>query len=138
MQSSTRNFLSLLSWTLRLGVSPFLAGLNRSMTDSDPRLAPQIQWTWIPSGTWGTQITLETMANLARRGARNPKVKAYAETCETCSVTQSQASPTTIADHRAIAGSGTFETVHCLDSALRSVFHYRDEIEEIVRTPAFM
>src|SRR5712691_8043872 len=105
MRSSTLNSLLSLHSILKLAQSLSSVGLNRSMTDSDPRLAPQIQWTWIPSGTWGTQITLETMANLARKGARNPKVKAYATYAETCAVTTSQASPTTVTDHRDIAGS---------------------------------
>ena len=51
------------------------------------------------------------MANLARAGARNPKVKAYAET---------------------IQNPGN------VDSYIRPVYVYRDENEEIVRTPEFM
>ena len=55
------------------------------------------------------------MANLARKGARNPKVKAYATD--------------SFQNDGSVAG---------IDRVLRSIFHYRDEIEEIVRTPAFM
>jgi len=51
------------------------------------------------------------MANLARAGARNPKVRAYAK---------------------------TIPSPYQIDETLRSVFRYRDEEEEIVRTPEFM
>jgi transglutaminase-like putative cysteine protease len=51
------------------------------------------------------------MANLAREGARNPKVKAYAKTIQ---------NPESVASY------------------LRQVYQYRDEDEEIVRTPEFM
>jgi transglutaminase-like putative cysteine protease len=51
------------------------------------------------------------MANLAREGAQNPKVKAYAE---------------------------TISSPYRIDETLRRVYRYRDEDEEIIRTPEFM
>jgi transglutaminase-like putative cysteine protease len=51
------------------------------------------------------------MANLARAGAENPKVREYAQ---------------------------IIQSPYAIDSALREVFRYRDEEEEIVRTPEFM
>jgi transglutaminase-like putative cysteine protease len=56
-------------------------------------------------------VTLEVMANLARQGAQNPKIRDYAES---------------------IPGP------YAIDSVIRSLYRYRDENEEIVRTPAFM
>jgi transglutaminase-like putative cysteine protease len=56
-------------------------------------------------------VTLEVMANLARKGATSPKVRAYAE---------------------------TIQTPQKIDETLRPIFQYRDEDEEIIRTPEFM
>jgi len=52
------------------------------------------------------------MANLARQGARNPKVRAYAAT--------------------------NIQTPGMVDERIRGIYRYRDEEEEIVRTPEFM
>jgi transglutaminase-like putative cysteine protease len=51
------------------------------------------------------------MANLARMGSVNPKVKAYAE---------------------------NIQSPYAIDRVLREVYQYRDEAEEIIRTPQFM
>jgi transglutaminase-like putative cysteine protease len=51
------------------------------------------------------------MANLARAGAQNPKISQYAQ---------------------------SIQTPYAVDSVLRDVYRYRDEEEEIVRTPEFM
>ena len=51
------------------------------------------------------------MANLARAGAQNPKVIEYAR---------------------------SIQSPYSIDILLRPVYHYRDEAEEIVRTPDFM
>lgn len=56
-------------------------------------------------------VTLEVMANLARQGAQNPKVRDYAQ---------------------------SIGTPYAIDGVLREVYRYRDEEEEIVRTPEFM
>jgi hypothetical protein len=109
--SLIRNSLTLFSLIPKLGPSRSFHGSNPSLTDYDPNLAPHIQWTTIPGGKWGTQITLETMANLAREGAQNPKVKAYA---------------------------ASIQTPYAIDGVLRPLYLYRDEEEEIVRTPEFM
>jgi transglutaminase-like putative cysteine protease len=81
------------------------------MTDYDPRLAPQIQWTWIPGGVWGTTITLETMANLARTGSKSDGIRSIAD---------------------------SLPDVGFVDSVLRPIYRYRDEFDEIVRSPEFM
>ena len=56
-------------------------------------------------------ITLEVMANLARMGAQNPRVREYAE---------------------------SIQSPYAIDAVLRPIYQYRDEDEEIVRTPEFM
>jgi len=111
MLYSPRHLKNLSRLTLKSVPNHSYRGLPLSLTDSDPRLAPLIQWTTIPGGIWGTKITLETMANLAKEAANQKRVRHYALAC------------------------GDWNGV---DLWIRNHFVYREEEEEILRTPEFM
>jgi hypothetical protein len=81
------------------------------MTDEEPYYANQIKWQSIPGGHAGTAATLHTMARMARDASYNPDFQAFAR---------------------------QFHSTEDLDSWLRNHFTYRDETEEILRTPMYM
>jgi transglutaminase-like putative cysteine protease len=81
------------------------------MTEDDPTLSRQIRWSEIPDGRAGTHRTLKTMAEMARQAARDPKFYSFAQ---------------------------QFSGLSDLESWMRDHFTYRDEHEEVLRTPRFM
>ena len=87
------------------------------MTDLDPNLAGMIRWGTIPGGIWGTQITLETMASLARAGSRDvpPLVASIVP-----------------------RGGDVPGIVFAFDRFLRHHFVYREERDEVLRDVPFM
>lgn len=97
--------------TLKSGRNLSLHGSNHSMTESDPRLRPLIQWETIPAGVWGTLQTLEVMGNLSRQGSQNDRLRTLAFDCG---------------------------DVGGVDGWLRSHFVYRPEENEVLRSPEFM
>lgn len=80
-------------------------------TDDDAYLSARIHWGAIPEGRAGTARTLQTMAELARDAARDPRFQQFAR---------------------------QFSDVLELEQWMRDHFTYRDEQEEILRTPMFM
>ena len=81
------------------------------VTESDPFLQPNIRWRNIPVGRPGTKITLQTMVALAREAVHQPEFRQFA---------------------------AQFSSLEDLESWTRERFVYRDENEEVVRTPMFM
>lgn len=91
-----------------------LAGSNSDSiapTEEDTYLAPQIHWQTIQPGRKGTELTVKTIAAAARQDASNPNIQQFAR---------------------------QFQSLDGLEKWVRDHFVYRDETEEIFRTPAFM
>jgi len=86
------------------------ANSSLSTTESDPFLMRNTKWSWIPGGPAGTLITLEAMANLARKGLND----AY---------------PFAIACIENVDAL----TIRKVDGFLRSSFVYREEENEVLR-----
>jgi hypothetical protein len=83
-----------------------------SMSDDDPMLAPQIRWKAIGDGRSGTRQTMDWMAELAREALDDPAFVKFVHQY--------------------------FSSVEDLEAWTRSHFTYRDEREELLRTPVFM
>jgi transglutaminase-like putative cysteine protease len=81
------------------------------MTEDDVVLNRQIKWGSIPEGRAGTYRTMQTMAALARQAATDPVFIKFAR---------------------------QFSGIDDLESWMRDHFTYRDEHEELIRTPRFM
>src|SRR5262245_39935598 len=81
------------------------------MTEDDVYLSRRIKWGQIPEGRMGTRRTMETMAQLARESARDPLFQKFVK---------------------------QFTGLHDLERWTRDHFVYRDEHEELIRTPLFM
>jgi|SRR5215831_7060862 len=84
---------------------------NIPMTDDDVYLNSMIHWATIPDGQAGTRRTMETMAQMAREATQDPFFVQFAR---------------------------QFSSLGELESWMRNHFVYRDEHEEILRTPVFM
>lgn len=81
------------------------------MTEDDVYLNQRIHWGSIPEGRPGTQQTMQTMARLAREATRDPVFVEFIR---------------------------QFGTLNDLETWMREHFTYRDEHEELIRTPRFM
>src|SRR5262245_10509847 len=110
------NFPHLSRWMRRLGAMNTAHSSNPSTTDSDPSLAPRIQWSHIPSGPEGTRQTLAVMARLAKAAASDQN----------------------FVDRILYWFGGVGAGIDSIDSGIRSIFRYRSENEEVVRTPQAM
>lgn len=89
-----------------------LAGSNTvAPTESDSFLAQQIHWRPLAAGRQGTKTTVDTIARAARQDAQNPAFQNFAN---------------------------QFRSLADIDQWVRDHFVYRDENEEIYRTPVFM
>jgi transglutaminase-like putative cysteine protease len=86
-------------------------GATLPLTEEDDFLNPQIRWSNIPEGKAGTRSTMQTMAQLARQAAQDPEFIKFM---------------------RQFSGVSDFE------EWVRDHFVYRDEQQELIRTPIFM
>lgn len=111
MTSLRRIFPHLQPSTETLRNQSILVSSVSSMTESDPYLTKRIQWRPLSTGKQGTRETLQVMAQLARKAAANEAFSQQA------------------------AQLGSLSAV---DTFIRSNYRYRDEMEEIIRTPEFM
>lgn len=80
-------------------------------TETDTFLAQQIAWRDIPPGRAGTSTTVQTIAQAARQAAADPVFRKWAK---------------------------DFTTIQDAEAWVRDHFVYRDEREEVYRTPKFM
>lgn len=80
-------------------------------TETDAYLTSRIHWSTIPGGHMGTHITLEKMAEQARTASHDVNFQKFAR---------------------------QFHSLHEMEGWVRDHFIYRDESEEILRTPQFM
>ncbi len=113
-QSLVRNLTRSLRSMPRSALLPIGPSSSTYTTESDPRLSKLIQWRPIQEGEAGILETLRVMRLLATEGA------------------QQSVRVRSLSDLVLIYG------VAGLDNWLRRFFVYRDELEEVVRTPDFM
>src|SRR5262245_52967656 len=109
-----RNFPHLSRLIRRFPVPNINRSLNPFMTDSDPSLAGRIMWRTIPSGPAGTEATLRAMGELAHKAASDP------------------------AFVRVVQENAIGPSIDYIDLWIRQRFKYRNEREEVVRTPQAM